>query len=132
MLCKYFCSFNIKNSDYLFFNKFNSKITRKGIEYILIKYVNQCKSIYTDKFKENYSCHSMRHSRAMHLLEAGIDLIKIRDFLGHNSIVTTEIYAKVNPKVKRDLISKYNQNLNVSDKYTDKDKEELLEFLKTL
>lgn len=132
MLYKYFSSFNIKNSDYLFFNKFKSKITRKGIEYILTKYVTQCKSIYSDKFKENYSCHSMRHSRAMHLLEAGIDLIKIRDFLGHNSIVTTEIYAKVNPKVKQELISKYNQELSVSDKYTDKDKEDLLEFLKTL
>lgn len=132
ILYKYFSSFNIKNNDYLFLNKFKNKITRKGIEYILTKYVSQCKNIYPDKFKENYSCHSMRHSRAMHLLETGIDLIKIRDFLGHSSIVTTEIYAKVNPKIKQQLISKYNQELNVLDKYTSKDKEELLEFLKKL
>lgn len=132
ILYKYFNAFNIKNDDYLFLNKFKNKITRKGVEYILKKYVIQCQSIYSDKFKENYSCHSMRHSRAMHLLEAGIDLIKIRDFLGHNSIVTTEIYAKVNSMIKQQLISKYNQELNVSDKYTNEYKEELLEFLKKL
>lgn len=132
ILHKYFNSFDIKNNDYLFLSKFNTKITRKGIEYILKKYVNKCKNIFPDKFRENYSCHSMRHSRAMHLLEAGIDLIKIRDFLGHNSIITTEIYAKVNPKIKQQLISKYNQELNLSNEYTTKDKEELLEFLKKL
>ena len=42
----------------------------------------------------------MRHTRAMHLLEAGVNLIYIRDFLGHSSISTTEIYAKTNPKIK--------------------------------
>ena len=68
----------------------------------------------------------------MHLLESGVDLIKIRDFLGHNSIVTTEIYAKTNPKIKQQLISKYNQELNIPDKYTAENKEELLEFLKKL
>jgi len=44
------------------------------------------------------SCHSLRHSKAMGLLESGIELIHIRDFLGHKSVITTEIYARVNPK----------------------------------
>lgn len=132
ILYKYFNSFSIKDSDYLFKSKFNTKITRKGIEYILIKYVKQCKNIYSDKFKEKYSCHSMRHSRAMHLLESGVDLIKIRDFLGHNSIVTTEIYAKVNPIIKQRLISNYSKELDISDKYTCNNKKELLDFLKQL
>ena len=41
----------------------------------------------------------------MHLLEAGVNLIYIRDFLGHNSIETTEIYAKVNENIKRQAIT---------------------------
>ena len=132
ILKKYFNSFNIGINDYLFSSKFKIQITRKGIEYILLKYVKQCKNIYKDKFKDKYSCHSMRHSRAMHLLEAKVDLIKIRDFLGHNSIVTTEIYAKVNPTIKQKLISEYSDNLDISEKYTSNEKEELLEFLKQL
>lgn len=132
ILLKYFSSFNINDNDYLFFNKFKTKITRKGIEYILTKYVNICREIHPNKFNDKYSCHSMRHSRAMHLLESGIDIIKIRDFLGHNSIITTEIYAKTNPVIKQKLISDYNKSLNISDKYTSKDKEDLLEYLNKL
>ena len=43
----------------------------------------------------------MRHSKAMHLLQAGVALIYIRDFLGHNSVKTTEVYAKADGKSKR-------------------------------
>ena len=41
----------------------------------------------------------------MHLLEAGVNLIYIRDFLGHNSIETTEVYAKTNENIKRQAIT---------------------------
>ena len=44
---------------------------------------------------DTYSPHSMRHSKAVHMLEAGVDMVFIRDFLGHASIQTTEIYATV-------------------------------------
>ena len=43
----------------------------------------------------------MRHSKAMHLLQAGIAIIYIRDFLGHESVKTTEVYAKADGKSKR-------------------------------
>ena len=42
----------------------------------------------------------------MHLLEAGVNLIYIRDLLGHVSVITTEIYAKANPEVRRKAIEK--------------------------
>ena len=44
----------------------------------------------------------------MHLLEAGVNLIYIRDLLGHTSVVTTEIYAKTNPKIKEEQLKKHN------------------------
>ena len=43
----------------------------------------------------------MRHSKAIHLLWSGVPLIYIRDFLGHVSVTTTEIYAKVDAEEKR-------------------------------
>ena len=50
------------------------------------------------RFKVN--SHTFRHSKASHMLESGIPLIYIRDFLGHSSVITTEIYAKVNNKIR--------------------------------
>ncbi len=49
-----------------------------------------------DLFKEEgYSPHSLRHSKAVHMLEAGVPLIYIRNFPGHESVQTTEIYLRV-------------------------------------
>jgi len=77
-----------------FTNRHGEKLTRHGIAYILEKYVaiasKQCESLA----KKSVSPHTLRHAKAMHLLKSGIDLIKIRDMLGHASISTTEIYAK--------------------------------------
>lgn len=50
--------------------------------------------------------HMLRHSKAMHLLQAGVNLIYIRDFLGHVDIKTTEIYAKADTETKREAIEK--------------------------
>jgi integrase/recombinase XerD len=48
----------------------------------------------------------MRHSRAVSLLRAGVDLIYIRDLLGHVSVQTTEIYARVDGEMKRKALEK--------------------------
>lgn len=80
------------NTHPLFFNKKVEKLTRAGIAYILDKYVNHARNIRQDLFPDKVSPHTMRHSKGMHLLEGGVNLIYIRDFLGHTSVVTTEIY----------------------------------------
>ena len=72
----------------------------------------------------------MRHTKAMHLLEAGVNLIYIRDILGHSSVTTTEIYAKTNPKIKEQHILQHSQNLQVKQRYSQKQKEDLINFLK--
>ncbi len=132
LLLKYIHIFKIESEDtYVFQNACGRKITTKGIEYILVKYVNECKEKYKDKFKSNYSNHSIRHTRAMHLLEAGVNLIYIRDILGHSSVLTTEIYAKTNPKIKEQQILQHSQNIHVKQRYSQKQKEDLLNFLKT-
>lgn len=44
---------------------------------------------------DHYSPHSMRHSTACHLLEAGVDIVTIKNILGHASVQTTQIYAEM-------------------------------------
>ena len=55
----------------------------------------------SDIVPEKVKCHMLRHSKAVHLLQAGVNLIYIRDFLGHSDIKTTEIYARTDSELKR-------------------------------
>ena len=81
-------------------NQRGESITPACIRNIIYKYVSRAKKTHPDLFCEtSYFPHSFRHSKAVHLLEAGTELIYIRDFLGHASIQTTEIYATVSPSV---------------------------------
>ena len=66
----------------------------------------------------------------MHLLENDINIVYIRDFLGHKSITTTEIYARANPKVKREAIENLSNEL-IDDKKYNNNKIELLDWLKS-
>ena len=66
----------------------------------------------------------------MHLLESGVNLIYIRDLLGHTSVITTEIYAKTNPKIKEEQLKKHSAAVETSKKYSDTQKEDLIDWLK--
>ncbi|WML52235.1 tyrosine-type recombinase/integrase [Neobacillus sp. PS3-12] len=92
-----------KNQYPLFSNNQNNKLTKEGVAYIISKYVELSRKISTivpPKVKP----HMFRHSKAMHLLQAGVNLIYIRDFLGHEDIKTTEIYARTDTETKRKAI----------------------------
>ena len=76
----------------------------------------------------------LRHSKAMHLLQAGVNLVYIRDILGHVSIQTTEIYARADSKQKREALEKaYVDVIPENDKEKSWEKNApLLEWLKSL
>ncbi len=95
----------------LFYNSLKEKLTRAGINSILTKYANMARIKDPSLIPENISCHSLRHSKAMHLLQAGVNLVYIRDFLGHESVQTTEIYARADSKQKREAIEKAYVNI---------------------
>lgn len=115
----------------LFVNRQGEKLTRAGVQYIIDKYIAIAKAQRPDLFRCKITNHSFRHSKAMHLLEAGVNLVYIRDFLGHTSVVTTEIYARSNPKTKETQLQKNSAALGVKLKYSKTEKEDLLSWLKT-
>jgi len=90
----------------LFANSYHQKLTRAGVTNILLKYVKKAREKTPELIPKKISCHSLRHSKAMHLLQAGINLVYIRDILGHVSVQTTEIYAKADANLKRQALEK--------------------------
>jgi integrase/recombinase XerD len=85
----------------LFMNRRKNKLTRAGVAHILAKYVRAVSATDSVDLPPSVSPHSLRHSKAVHLLRSGVPLIYIRDFLGHASVTTTEIYATVDAEDKR-------------------------------
>lgn len=92
-----------KNEHPLFINNQHHKLTKEGVAYIVKKYAESARKISTI-IPSKVKVHMFRHSKAMHLLQAGVNLIYIRDFLGHVDLKTTEIYARIDTETKRKAI----------------------------
>jgi len=90
----------------LFRNHRGVPLTRFGVRYLLAKYCDQAKPSVPSLSGKQLHPHSMRHSTAVHLLQAGVDLPTISHWLGHASINTTNRYAKVDLEMKRRAIAK--------------------------
>ncbi|NLP65091.1 site-specific integrase [Paraburkholderia sacchari] len=89
----------------LFQNRHGTRLTRSGVRYLLRKYVQSVRREHPD-FTQPVSPHSLRHTKGMHLLQSGVPLEIIRDFLGHVDVKTTEIYARANLEMKRKALEK--------------------------
>ena len=90
----------------VFRNHRGQPLTRYGVRYLLAKYYQiACEARPAMKGKRLHP-HSMRHSTAVHLLKAGVDMATISHWLGHASTETTNRYATVDLDMKRDAISK--------------------------
>ena len=81
----------IYSERYLFLNRSGKPFTRAGVAYILQKYTTLLHNEDPSLFPASLTPHCLRHTKAMLMLEAGQNLIYIRDTLGHASIKTTEI-----------------------------------------
>ena len=113
-------------------NRYHRKIDRDGVTYIINKYENMIRKDDL-AFPKHIHCHMFRHSKAMHMLEAGINIIYIRDFLGHEDISTTMIYVRADNRLKNEAINKLAPKVTGETKLPDwsKDKD-LMQFLNSL
>ena len=88
----------IKDQNILFLNRRGSRLTRAMI-FTIIKNLAAKAGI-----RKNISPHTFRHSFATHMIEAGADLRAVQEMLGHESILTTEIYTHIDRSFLRDTL----------------------------
>ena len=88
-------------TDIAFLNHYGRQLTRAMI-FTIVKHLATAAGI-----RKTISPHTLRHSFATHLLQNGADLRIIQQLLGHESIVTTEIYTHVNIQNLREAVLKY-------------------------
>lgn len=82
-------------------------LTRDGVAYVLSKYVRLVAADMPTLRRQRVTPHVLRHSCAVALLQAGVDITVIRDYLGHASVATTGRYLATNMKMKRDVLSTF-------------------------
>lgn len=115
----------------LFQNARHQHLSRSGIRYILTKYLVRARS-QLPTLNRTVSPHTLRHAKGMHLLQSGISLDMIRDFLGHVDVKTTQIYARANLEMKRRALEKISDPSPVPTIPSWHQNKDLLDWLRSL
>jgi site-specific recombinase XerD len=114
----------------VFTSRAGQRLGRAGAAYTLAECARAAHDDHPEIVPAKISPHMLRHSKAMHLLENGVNLIYIRDILGHASIVTTEVYAKANPEMKRHAIEAAAAKTLGPSRYNQATRQDLLTWLR--
>jgi integrase/recombinase XerD len=115
----------------LFHNGRDQRLSRSGIRYILQKHVGKARRKRAS-LNRKVTPHMLRHTKGMHLLQSGISLDMIRDFLGHVDVKTTQIYARANLEMKRKALEKISDSSPVQAIPSWQQNKNLLEWLRSL
>ena len=111
---EFHCSVIANDDSPLFYNKRHEPLTRTAINHLINKYVTIARQ-HCEFIPQKVTPHIFRHTKAMHLVQAGVDMIYIRDFLGHTMMETTNIYARINIEQMRDALERAYPELNATD-----------------
>ncbi len=117
----------------LFFNRKGEPLSRWGVSHIIDKYVKKAQTNGDLCVGFPITPHTFRHSKAMHMLHAGINLFYIRDILGHVDVSTTEIYARADTEMKRKAIEASCKDILPDENFRDWNKNiNIMNFLNSL
>lgn len=122
-LFRYIQHRNIENlpERHIFSSIVHEKMTISCVEEVFKKYIAIAKQQYPNLFPEkSYPPHSMRHTTACHLLESGVPLMVIKNFLGHSSILTTQIYAEISQETVDRNLKEWNKKWFDESNFKDK------------
>jgi integrase/recombinase XerD len=87
-------------NDAVFLGRTNQPMTRFGIHRLVTHYAKLAAKTVPSMIGKHVSPHTIRHTTAVHLLRAGVDINTIRAWLGHVSLDTTHVYAEVDMEMK--------------------------------
>lgn len=96
----------LDGSSPLFRNVRGNQLTRFGVIHILRRTLASAASAVPALAQRSISPHTLRHTAAMHLLQAGVDLTTIRSWLGHAAVQTTNEYVEADVEMKRKALAK--------------------------
>jgi integrase/recombinase XerD len=117
--------------EHVFLNRCGRPITRFGIHTLVERSVARAAKKVPSMAAKRVSPHTIRHTTATHLLRSGVDINTIRAWLGHVSIMTTNVYAEVDMETKARALS--NCEVKGKRKLSPwKEDKGLMEFLRTL
>lgn len=115
----------------VFQNRQGGPLTRWGVRYVLDKHVRAVRNTRPG-FTQPVSPHTFRHTKGMHLVQAGVSLEIIRDFLGHQDATTTQIYARANIEMQRKALEKVTDTTAFPDIPSWQQDRALLDWLQAL
>lgn len=119
--------------EYVFVNQKKQQLSRWGISYVIRKYVDMAKLHDGFDIRFPVTAHVFRHSKSVHLLQSGVNLIYIRDLLGHSDCSTTQIYAKADTETRRKALeAAYTDILPTGELPDWSDDKNLMDFLISL
>jgi integrase/recombinase XerD len=100
---KHYMEFRVgaKDDEYLLLNARNAPITRSGVTYLIKKYTKQAAIECTSLEGCRITPHVFRHTNALHLIQSGVDVLIVKEWLGHKSLKTTMQYININIDMKR-------------------------------
>jgi len=127
---KYIGNNNLNGDDILFINKNGDELTRSGVRSRINAIVKEAEKDARTLTEKNVTPHTFRHSVAINLLAAGVDISTIAIWLGHSSIETTHKYMVADMDMKRKAMEKVGSSGDASYKY--KPSSDILSFLNTL
>jgi site-specific recombinase XerD len=133
-LKRYIARWKLGPESRVFCNARRRPLTTSGVAYILKRHFESAKRQHPVLRKRKITPHLMRHSCACALLQSGVDLVTVRDLLGHESVRTTNRYTRTNMKTKRQALEAFWKATDFSDGEGApwKPKPQLLELLASL
>jgi site-specific recombinase XerD len=116
----------------IFVNRYGDPLKASGVRFKLKKYVAAAAQRVPSLAGKRVSPHKFRHATAVSLVAAGVDVTVIRDWLGHESLDTTNIYARASLETKRKALEKVDPSARPGKPPRWKREVELLNWLDSL
>lgn len=110
----YIKDYKLKDDDFLFSNSKKDKLSSNAVRKIINKNIELAKQQNSD-FPSKINPHKIRHSKATHLIDKGVSVVEVKEFLGHSDLSSTQIYITTNLLKKREALKTIECKLNTSN-----------------
>ena len=120
------------NAESIFVNRYGNPLGAAGVRFKLNQYVRAAAKSVTSLTSKRVSPHTFRHSTAVSLVAAGVDVTVIRSWLGHVSLDTTNHYARASTETKRQALEKVGESVRATKPPRWKRDVELMAWLDSL